>query len=267
MTAQPRPNSRFVEANGLRLHLLEHGRERPPVVIVPGITSPAATWEWVAAELAKDYRVFTLDNRGRGLSDRPAAGYTLGDYTADLIGAIDALGLEEPTILGHSMGARIAAAVGARYPHRDLPLIVVDPPLSGPGRAPYPFPLPPYLEALRAAQAGATAGEMRPYFPTWTEGQLRTRAEWLGTCAEAAVVESYQHFHDEDFFDDWRLVRPPVLFLYGEDSPVVPAGLLTEVASTCPSAQIVGIPRAGHMIPWDNLPDFLAETRRFLADL
>lgn len=48
---------------------------------------------------------------------------------------------------------------------------------------------------------------------------------------------------------------------------MVPAKLLAEVATTCPSAQIVGIPRAGHLIPWDNLSDFPAKMRRVSADL
>src|SRR5690606_7834786 len=101
--------SRFVQANGLRHHLLEYGpKDATPVLILPGITSPAPTWEFVARELADDYRVFTADIRGRGLSDTPPSGYTLPDYAADAAGVIEALGLDRPIVLGHSMGARIA---------------------------------------------------------------------------------------------------------------------------------------------------------------
>ena len=127
--------SRFVQANGLRHHLLEYGpKDATPVLILPGIPSPAPTWEFVARELADDYRVFTADIRGRGLSDNPPSGYTLPDYAADAAGVIEALGLDRPIVLGHSMGARIATALGALHPDSAGALVIVDPPLTGPGR-------------------------------------------------------------------------------------------------------------------------------------
>ena len=165
------------------------------------------------------------------------------------------------------MGARIAAVFGALYPEVAGPMIVVDPPLSGPGRAPYPFPLDTYTTALRQAKAGATVEDMRPFFPTWTEEQLRVRAEWLATCDETAVVESYRGFHEEDFFDYWPKLSPPVLFMYGGKSPVVPESALREIAAANPKAKMAGVPNAGHMIPWDNLPGFLSETRRFIDEV
>jgi N-formylmaleamate deformylase len=56
-----------------------------------------------------------------------------------------------------------------------------------------------------------------------------------------------------------------VQFMYGLESPVVSAEGAAEVRELNPRLEYVGIERAGHMIPWDNLEDFLAETRRFLA--
>ena len=62
------------------------------------------------------------------------------------------------------------------------------------------------------------------------------------------------------------LVRPPVLFVYGLESPVVPASMLAEIKSLNPAAEIAGIEGAGHMIPWDNLADFVTEVQRFLKE-
>jgi N-formylmaleamate deformylase len=261
----PQGRSGFAAANGLRHHYLEYGSKGPPVVVVPGITSPAITWEFVSKQLAADYRVYTIDVRGRGLSDRAEdGGYRLPDYAADVAGLIEAIGLDRPIVLGHSMGARIAAALGALYPSSHGPLIAVDPPLAGPGRDPYPFPLQIYVDQLHEAYAGATADDMRRYFPTWSDRELQIRAEWLPTCDETAVVETYENFHTEDFFDYWPRVAPPVLFMYGLDSPVVPASALEEVRSTNPSAEVVGIAAAGHMIPWDNLVDFVDGVHAFV---
>lgn len=268
MTSATTPSGSTITNDGLSLHYLEQGAGSVDVVVIPGITSPAATWAFIAEAIAEaaDVRVITMDVRGRGLSDRaPSGGYRLIDYAADVAALVDQLALERPVILGHSMGARVAAAAGALHSEKCGALIVVDPPLTGPNRPPYPYPLAPYVDALRNAQSGATPDDMRAQFPTWTEDQLRLRAEWLATCDEVALVESYENFHQEDFFEYWAALRPPVLFLYGHDSPVVAVDALDEVRATNAAAVISGVPNAGHMIPWDNLTGFASEISDFLA--
>ena len=132
-----------VQANDIRQHCLDYGGGGPPLVIVPGITMPAATVEFLALRLAPRHRVISVDPRGRGLSEQPRSGYALTDYADDLAALIQALGLAHPTVLGHSMGARIAAALAVRHPQRAGAVILADPPLTGPGRAPYPVPIVP----------------------------------------------------------------------------------------------------------------------------
>jgi N-formylmaleamate deformylase len=250
----------------VRLHHLEYGEPGPTVLIVPGITSPAATWEFISVDLARDYRVVTLDIRGRGLSDQPADGFTLDDYARDVAAVVQALGLERPALVGHSMGARIAAATAVAYPELTGPLVLADPPLTGPDRDPYPMSLAAFMAQLAAANSGAGEEELRRHFPTLSDEHLAVRTRWLGTCEENAVRESWLNFHREDFFPYLRQLEPPVLFMYGEQSPVVPEAALPEVRLAArPGVEFAGISGAGHMIPWDNTADFLAQARRFLA--
>jgi N-formylmaleamate deformylase len=256
----------YFQSGDVRLHYLEYGTEGRPIVVVPGITSPAITWGFIAERLADGHRVLVLDVRGRGLSDKPQTGFTLPDYAADIAAMAGALGLDRPSVIGHSMGARIAAAFGVL--HRDVsgPLVIVDPPLTGPGRPEYPTSLEAFMEQLAKARAGATADDMRPFFPTWDDEQLRLRAEWLPTCDETAVRETWLNFHTEDIFEYLRALQPPALFMYGGESPAVSAEGAAEVREANPELEVACIPRAGHMIPWDNLDGFLSETRRFLAE-
>jgi N-formylmaleamate deformylase len=259
------PASRIVRANGLRLHSVEYGSgEGDAVVVVPGITTPAAGVAFLGRALAERSRAILLDLRGRGLSDR-ADSYRLADYAADLEGVLAALELEHPVLLGHSMGARIVAELAVTHPARARALVLVDPPVSGPGRAPYPFPLEMYLEQLAAARAGTmTIESLRAQLPVWTDEQLQARLKSLPTCDEHAIVESYRSFHDEDFFPAWRALHDPVLLVRGADSPVVPDGALDELRAANPGVSIVSIPGAGHMVPWDAPDLLLAEVWRFL---
>jgi len=256
----------YFESGDVRLHYLEYGSDGQPLVIVPGITSPAITWGFIAEKLADGHRVIVLDVRGRGLSDKPTTGFTLPDYAADVAALLGALDLDRADVLGHSMGARIAAAFGVLHPDLARRLVIVDPPLTGPGRPEYPTSLEAFMEQLAKARECATVEDMRPYFPSWDDEQLRLRAEWLPTCDETAVRETWLNFHSEDLFDYLRALKPPVLFMYGGESPAVSDEGAQEVHETNPSLEIACIPSAGHMIPWDNLDGFLSETRRFLTE-
>ena len=64
------PRSAHCIANGIRLHYLDFSTARAaPRSVLPGITSPAATWAFVAERLAQTHRVVVPDIRGRGLSE------------------------------------------------------------------------------------------------------------------------------------------------------------------------------------------------------
>lgn len=121
--------SAFLEVNGIRLHYLDHAGDGPTLVLTHGLS---ATAHWadglVAAGLAPACRVLSFDLRGRGLSDRPDTGYSMEDHAADLIGALDALGLDRVLLGGHSFGGLLAMYVAANTPARIERALVLDVP-------------------------------------------------------------------------------------------------------------------------------------------
>jgi N-formylmaleamate deformylase len=257
--------SRFVDAGPLRLHVLDYGGDGLPALVLPGITSPAITQDFFVRELLPGLRPIVVDLRGRGLSDTPADGaYALTDYAADAAAVVRALGLERPLVVGHSLGARIAAAFAVAHPDLAGDLVLVDPPLSGPGRGPYPMSRQAFVDQLHEANAGTTPDAIRRYFPHWPEAELELRARWLPTCDEGAVVATHEGFEREDFFDLWPKLPGAPLLVRGGASPVVTDEGAAELAATRPDATIVSVPGAGHMVPWDDLDGFLAALRPHL---
>ncbi|WP_306051045.1 alpha/beta fold hydrolase [Oceaniradius stylonematis] len=250
----------FVEANGLRHHLLRYGNDAAPaVLLLPGITSPAVTADFLASRIATDgFSVIVPDIRGRGKSDRAASGgYRLEDYAADVAGIVSALCLDRPTIIGHSLGARIAAAyVVLHAPDAHGLVVMVDPPLSGPGRRPYPTTLESFMRQLDEARRGTTPEAVRAFYPKWPEREILVRIHALPECDETAIRETHAGFENEDFFWYWRQVNLPALLIRGADSPVVPDDGVRELAEANPAIPIRSIPDAGHMIPWDNESGF-----------
>lgn len=264
MTRPPR-QSRHVFANGIRLHYLRLGAGRPPLVLLPGITSPAATWEFVAERLASQNDVYVLDIRGRGLSQGgPGLGYGLDDYAADAERFIRAIGLERPAIVGHSMGARIGIRLAARYPDAIGPLVLADPPVSGPGRRPYPIPLNFYLDSLHAVSRGLGYDDMKKSFP-WADSHLELRMEWLPTCDATAIIESHRSFHEEEIHSDLPRIAADTLLLYAEKGGTVSDADAEEILRGLNKGRKQRIDGAGHMIPWDQLDAFVAAVQGFLG--
>lgn len=251
----------FASPNGVRIHFLEYGARGPNVLLVPGITTPAILWGFVSERLAAYAHVIALDNRGRGLSDqRPGLGYTLDDYAADAAGVIEALALTDTVVLGHSMGARIGIRLAAKHPHLLSRLVLADPPVSGPGRRPYPNPLQQYLDNIDMA----SRGEPLPPSKLYTPEQLLLRTEWVASCSKEAVSETHRHFHDEDIFGDLPRIACPTLLLYAGQGDTIRDGEADEIRRGLRDGRKAKLDAVGHMMPWFDLELFLRSVEGFI---
>lgn len=257
------PYGYHVRANGVRLHLLRYGGNGPRLLLLPGITSPAVTWGFVAERLARHFDVHVLDFRGRGLSySEPGMVATLDAMVSDVLDLMHVQEWTSVTLLGHSMGARVAIRAAARNPERIEKLLIIDPPVSGPGRRAYPYPISWYIDSIRLAMQGTSAEALRAFAPTWTEEQLRLRAEWLHTCNEDAITQAHCGFHDDDIHADLPKLRTPgLLMTAGRGDVILPADL-AEIRTLAPHLEQCTVVNAGHMIPWDDEEEFF----RLLGD-
>lgn len=261
-----------VRANDIRQHYLRYGgtegarARRDAVIIIPGITSPAVTWGFVGERFGQSFDTYVLDVRGRGLSEASdALDYGLDAQAADVIAFAQALGLERYALVGHSMGGRIAIRAARSDPAGLTRLVAVDPPVSGPGRRAYPSKLPWYVDSIRLSQRGVTLAEMREFCPTWTDAQVRLRAEWLHTCDERAIVTSFDAFHTDDIHADLPSVRQPLMLMVAGRGDVIRPDDVEEIKTLAPQTQVSYVPDAGHMIPWDDEAGFYAAFGDFLG--
>ncbi|WP_322027965.1 alpha/beta hydrolase [Burkholderia sp. BCC1977] len=261
-----------ISANGIRQHYLRFGGQQPPrgerpaLVVIPGITSPAASWGFVGEVLGEHFDTYVTDVRGRGLSEASSTlDYSLKAQADDLLALVDALALQNYSFVGHSMGARIAARAARHRPAGLRSVVLVDPPVSGPGRRPYPSPLQPYLDALSVARDGTDAEGMRRFCPTWTESQRQVRAEWLHTCDERAVIATHEGFHQDDFHSDVAGLASPALLITAEFGDVVRDEDVHTLQELLPSLRHARVRNAGHMIPWDNAEGFYEAFGSFLG--
>ncbi|WP_460652484.1 alpha/beta fold hydrolase [Kribbella endophytica] len=209
---------------------IEYGdTDAPPLVLLHGLTSNAATWEKVAPHLARTYRVIALDQRGHGDSVWTEQ-YSFEAMRDDLLEFTDRLALDQFLLCGHSMGGTVAAIFAEQYADRLTGLVLVDsPPPDGEGN----WTVPP-----------------RP------EGQLPY--DW--TCYAAILGQLANP--DPAWKANLPAITVPTLILAGGTTSPVPHHKLTEAAARIPHAHPATIEGAGHAIQQTRPTQFLEEFER-----
>ena len=118
-----------VEANGLRFHVQRLGAGPRTVVFLHGLVMDnLSSWYFsVANSAAQQADVVLYDLRGHGRSERPSSGYGLDEMVTDLVGILDAQGIDGPVdLIGNSYGGLLALAFAFAHPERTGGLLLAE---------------------------------------------------------------------------------------------------------------------------------------------
>lgn len=128
MTTRLQPQSQTLTVNGLRVHSLDWGNAgAPSVVCVHGFASSAQAFNALARHFAPRFHILVPDVRGHGDSAwSPTEAYHCSDRVGDLAAFVDQLRLAQLTLIGTSMGGRIAMAYAREHPERLVRLVIND---------------------------------------------------------------------------------------------------------------------------------------------
>ena len=275
--------SRYVQANGIRQHVVVGG-DGPPLLLVHGWPETWYAWRLLMPTLAKSYTVIAVDQRGIGLTEKPGDGYDAGTLATDLVALMDALGHHRFAVVGHDTGVVVSYALAADYPDRVDRLAVAE--IPGP---PMPDHSPPLFAPAPVNNklwhiAFNRAGEI-------AEKLVRGREEIFfgyefaiqGDKLPADVVAYYVALVSEPgalpgslgFYRAWdatmaqngdRAAAPltmPVLAIGGEESwGGAVGGAMSAIAK---DVQSVVIPGASHWVAEEAPEEMLAPLSAFLA--
>lgn len=262
----PRQDGGHVRINNIRQHYLHYSGIERSIVIVPGIVSPAALWGHIAEALARDgFDVWILDVRGRGLSEQgPHMDYGLDACTNDLEAFVSAVGLNDPIVIGHSMGARIGARLASRS-NVIGQLIMLDPPASAPGTRSYPIG----SERTHAMIESARRGEADDYLlrsgvASWPEPLRRQRAQWMATCDPRVIEAAYRDFHDQDIYKDVAATTCPVTLVVATASGVINGEEVDRFQRSQPRLAVLRAEGAAHQLQAENSDLCLSILRQVL---
>lgn len=262
----------FATLNGIRIHYEVHG-EGDPLLLISGLSAPAANWLFQVKGFAPHYRVVTFDNRGVGESDLPdAPSYPTSQMADDAAAVLKHLDIARAHVVGHSMGGTIAMELALRHPKRVRSLSLCSTWARGDGR---------FLHTIRAWMAlwGRLDPEARfrhlvmpwLYTPAFyddpkqvDETVARVLSFPFPTRAEA-VQRQGQGILDWNGtrLREIRKIRVPTLVLVGRDDNLTAPALSRALARMIPRARLKVIP-GGHGFTIECWEDFNRAVLTFL---
>jgi N-formylmaleamate deformylase len=272
MTSAPRAvaHERVIDPAGVPLLVTEFPHPgRPAVVLLHGIGSRGSSWWPVIDPLAAYFHLFQLDLRGHGGSGKPVSGYAIEHFAADLDAVLDALELEEPRIMGHSLGGLVTLIWASEHPTRAAALVLEDPPLHTEPEVLGSFDGWQQLAALTPAEAAAW---YRQEYPDWTDEDCLRRAETITSTAPGVFAELRAASEEAlatgttDRTHILAEIQSPALLLRGnpELGGMVDAADAERFVEIMPHGQVVSILSAGHSLHRDASDAFLEVVIPFL---
>lgn len=273
MTVTTENAGRTIEANGVATHYHDVGSGEPVLLLHgsgPGV-SAWANWQRVIPALAAGHRVLAPDMVGFGHTDRPAdTRYSLQTWVDHVWGFLDALGIERASIVGNSLGGRIAVEMAVQQPERVSKMVLMGSP--GPGMTPSEGLMAlrtyePSVEAMR--ELLVTYFAVDPTIITPELVQIRHEAS-----VAPGVHETYRTmFSDPEQtradlafkLDELAELATPTLIVHGREDRVIPLESGLSMLNTLPNADLHVFSRCGHWTQIERSGEFVAVVDQFLS--
>jgi pimeloyl-ACP methyl ester carboxylesterase len=271
---QPAQRDLFLTVNGLRLHIVETGAasaRRPAMILLHGIARHARTFDHVAREFSRTYRVLAVDMRGHGDSAwSPEGAYLVQDYVKDLEGLVDQLRLTRVTLLGNSTGGRVAQVYAGLHPDNVARLVVEDVGPERPQNIADAFARRVEQEKNGWASEDELVAQLVTQNRRTPEPLLRTYARFgLKRRDDGRLIwkrdpNLVKGFIETALWDSVRRITAPTLYVIGGGSRIVPAETQQRLKDTLPDVRIVVMPGLGHYPDEEDTAGFMKIVAEFL---
>lgn len=269
----------FARVNDISIYYEVHGDNGSPLVLIMGFSSSKVDWFVSHVQrLATRHRVVIFDNRGVGQTDKPRTPYSMSLFASDVVGLLDAIGIQAAHIFGISMGGMIAQHIALGYPERVLSLVLGS---TAPAEAGGHFPVNPTPEVLAILMnppSGDRAQDVRNAWPIiYTSAYIEANRALLEShlsdvlaypeppaYALALQLQAIQNTHDS--LPRLGEIRQPTLIQAGLEDVLIPPGNARILAERIPNARLIEYPSAAHgyfeeagLRAEDDILAFLAE--------
>lgn len=252
------------EANGINIHYLRTGGDKPAVILLHGLMTNGACWSSLAQALEQDCDVIMPDSRGHGCSSAPLEDYSYDTLARDVLGLIVALGLSSAVLIGHSMGGMTAAVAASRSPKQVRGLVLAEPTFLSPQRQ-----IEVYESDVAAQHRRILNGTKEDFLTEMRMRYSHRVSDLIELLVQARFQTSMHAFEvlrppNPDYRELIKTLRMPGLLVMGDVGAVVSAEVVLELSQLNQCLEIVQIAEAGHGLPYDQPERFSCVVKNFL---
>lgn len=265
----------MIDLDGVSLHLRDTGpKDGPAVIMIHGFGASLHTWDGWADAMSDTYRIIRFDLPGSGLSPpHPANDYTDERVTGLLLRLMDRLGIDQATLIGNSIGGRIAWSTAARYPGRIGKLVLVSPDgFASPG---FDYDAPPSVPAMLTLMRYALPKFMVRSNLAQSYGDPAALAEstvdryydlLLAPGSRQALLDRLGQTVLRDPRPILKKIDIPVLLVWGEKDALIPFSNAQDYLAHLPDARLVSFPDLGHVAHEEAPARTLPPVMKFLSE-
>jgi pimeloyl-ACP methyl ester carboxylesterase/tetratricopeptide (TPR) repeat protein len=252
---------------GVRLRYAEQGDPAgQPVIMLHGYTDSSFSFSRVLPLFDRKYRIYVLDQRGHGDSDRPPSGYTMSNFAADVLAFMEAKDIKQATIVGHSMGSFVAQHVAVAAPERVTRLVLVasattirnnvvlelQQAVDGAGD-----PIPESF--VREFQASTY---FQPLPKDFVDRVIQESMKVPSHVWREAVKEMLSPASNVSL----NKITAPTLIIWGDKETIFPRAEQDALVATIPNAVLKVYAETGHDPQWEKPEDFARDLQRFMSE-
>jgi 3-oxoadipate enol-lactonase len=261
----------YIQRNDVTIHYesIGHGS---PIVFLHALSLNRYAWVHQLFAFARTHRVLVIDHRGHGLSDKPAAGYAIGEMAADLLAVLDHAGINTAILVGCSVGSMIAVQAALDAPERVVAMMLVSCATNLSPHVPRVV-VEAYEQRFDAAFNYMIQGST-------SEATKRLRPEVSAFLSDAyRASDSFSRdvfvscMRDLNGVFNWNVatrlkeIRQAVLVVAGQEDQTMPFEAMRMLATSIPGAEFKMVPAVGHYYPLERPCDFNDDLRAFLGRL
>ena len=255
-------HSVYVEVEGIRLHVRDSGpKDAPALLLLHGFGASLHTWEPWAQALDASYRVIRIDLPGSGLTGAdPTNDYTDARAVRLLVALLDRLDVPRASVIGNSVGGRIAWKLAALHPDRIEKLVLISPDgFASPGFAYHVrTEVPAVLGLMRyALPKGMLRMNLAPAYGDPARIEDATLTRYHDLMRAPGVRTAMLARLDQTILEPpepWLgKIAAPTLLLWGELDAMIPIANAQDYLSAIPNVALVSLPGLGH-VPFEEAP-------------
>lgn len=251
---------------GVKMSYAEYGLHGGETILfIHGFTDSWFSFSPVLPYLPENYHVYMPDQRGHGDSSHPDEGYTIADFANDTIAFIEAMGLEDIILVGHSMGSVIAQRIAVHAPEYVRQLV-----LMGSTTDPRTEELFVFLEVVNALEDPVPA-EFAHEFQTSTMYSELPDDFVEGVVAESSKLSAnvwksaLTHFLSESALSPLEQIQAQTLIVWGEKDPFWLRDEQAALLKRIPNSKLLIYMETGHALHWSQAERFAQDLVAFVG--